>query len=122
MPLLISRWSQSRSIPRGLMSSEWPTSTKMGASMPPKEKLKVTQLRYPINPGKVVGSMGVYIFNADVLIPVLLIDAEDPKSTHDFGKDIIPKMVDDYRGGAGGRPRIRRRSRGAGLRCAGQNY
>ena len=41
--------------------------------------------------------MGVYLFNADVLIPVLLKDAEDPNSSHDFGKDILPKMVNDYR-------------------------
>ena len=41
--------------------------------------------------------MGVYLFNADVLIPVLLKDAENQKSSHDFGKDILPKMVDDYR-------------------------
>ena len=41
--------------------------------------------------------MGVYLFNADVLIPVLLKDAENPQSSHDFGKDILPKMVDDYR-------------------------
>ena len=62
-----------------------------------QEKPKVTTLRSPWNPEKVAGSMGVYIFNADVLIPVLLKDAEDPQSTHDFGKDILPKMVDDYR-------------------------
>jgi len=42
-------------------------------------------------------SMGVYLFNTDVLIPVLLKDAEDPASNHDFGKDILPKMVDEYR-------------------------
>jgi glucose-1-phosphate adenylyltransferase len=41
--------------------------------------------------------MGVYLFNTDVLIPVLLKDAEDPTSSHDFGKDILPKMVDDYK-------------------------
>ena len=62
-----------------------------------EEKPKVTQLRYPLNPSKVAGSMGVYLFNADVLIPVLLKDAENPQSSHDFGKDILPKMVDDYR-------------------------
>jgi glucose-1-phosphate adenylyltransferase len=32
-----------------------------------------------------------------VLIPILLKDAEDEHSSHDFGKDILPKMVDDYR-------------------------
>ena len=62
-----------------------------------QEKPKVTRLRSPLNPEKIAGSMGVYIFNADVLIPVLLKDAEDPDSSHDFGKDILPKMVDDYR-------------------------
>jgi glucose-1-phosphate adenylyltransferase len=41
--------------------------------------------------------MGVYIFNTDVLIPVLLKDAEDPNSRHDFGHNILPKMVDDYK-------------------------
>jgi len=62
-----------------------------------EEKPKKTKLRSPSNPNKVAGSMGVYLFNADVLIPVLLKDAEDQSSSHDFGKDILPKMVDDYR-------------------------
>src|SRR5208337_3699795 len=62
-----------------------------------EEKPKATRLRSPLNPEKVGGSMGVYLFNADVLIPVLLKDAENPQSSHDFGKDILPKMVDDYR-------------------------
>jgi glucose-1-phosphate adenylyltransferase len=62
-----------------------------------EEKPKTTQLRSALNPAKVSASMGVYLFNADVLIPVLLKDAEDTTSSHDFGKDILPKMVADYR-------------------------
>jgi glucose-1-phosphate adenylyltransferase len=62
-----------------------------------EEKPKTTGLRSPHNPEKVSGSMGIYIFNTDVLIPVLLKDAEDPNSSHDFGKDILPKMANDYR-------------------------
>lgn len=62
-----------------------------------QEKPKVTELRSPYNPKMVSASMGIYIFNTDVLIPVLLKDAEDPNSRHDFGHDILPKMVDDYR-------------------------
>jgi glucose-1-phosphate adenylyltransferase len=61
------------------------------------EKPKETELRSPYNPNKVSASMGIYLFNTDVLIPVLLKDAEDEQSSHDFGKDILPKMVDDYR-------------------------
>ncbi len=62
-----------------------------------QEKPKITTLRSPLNPEKVAASMGVYLFNADVLIPLLLKDAENPQSSHDFGKDILPKMVEDYR-------------------------
>ena len=62
-----------------------------------QEKPKQTELRSPFNPEKCFASMGIYLFNTDVLIPVLLKDAEDPNSSHDFGKDILPKMVNDYR-------------------------
>ena len=61
------------------------------------EKPRQTDIRSPYNPRMISGSMGVYLFNTDVLIPVLLKDAEDPTSSHDFGKDILPKMVDDYK-------------------------
>lgn len=62
-----------------------------------EEKPKKTATRSPFNPHMVSASMGVYLFNTDVLIPVLLKDAEDPDSSHDFGHDILPKMIDEYR-------------------------
>ncbi len=62
-----------------------------------EEKPQLTKIRSPFDPERVSGSMGIYIFNTDVLIPVLLKDAEDPNSSHDFGKDILPKMLDEYR-------------------------
>jgi glucose-1-phosphate adenylyltransferase len=62
-----------------------------------EEKPEHTDTRSPFNPRMVSGSMGVYLFNTDVLIPVLLKDAEDPTSSHDFGHDILPKMLDDYK-------------------------
>jgi glucose-1-phosphate adenylyltransferase len=42
--------------------------------------------------GQVLASMGIYIFDIDILAPVLEEDARQP-STHDFGKDIIPAML-----------------------------
>ncbi len=42
-------------------------------------------------------SMGVYIFNTQLLIPMLLADSEDPKSSHDFGKDILPRIISKNR-------------------------
>ena len=62
-----------------------------------QEKPKVTDLRSPYNPEMISASMGIYLFNTDVLIPALLKDAEDPNSRHDFGYNILPKMVDDYK-------------------------
>ncbi|MFZ3263125.1 MAG: glucose-1-phosphate adenylyltransferase [Terriglobales bacterium] len=61
------------------------------------EKPTETNLRSPYDPSKISASMGIYIFNTDVLIPVLLKDAENSQSSHDFGKDILPGMLDDYR-------------------------
>jgi glucose-1-phosphate adenylyltransferase len=62
-----------------------------------QEKPKKTDLRSPYNPNMISASMGVYLFNTDVLIPALLKDAEDAESRHDFGYNILPRMVDDYR-------------------------
>src|SRR5262245_15768782 len=39
-----------------------------------------------------LASMGVYIFDTDVLVRALEADAEQP-TTHDFGKDIIPALI-----------------------------
>ena len=62
-----------------------------------QEKPKKTDLRSPYNPQMISASMGVYLFNTDVLIPALLKDAEDMESRHDFGYNILPRMIDDYK-------------------------
>jgi glucose-1-phosphate adenylyltransferase len=62
-----------------------------------EEKPKTTKLRSPFNPQMVSGSMGVYLFNTDVLLPALLKDAEEPDSRHDFGHDILPKLLEEYK-------------------------
>lgn len=47
----------------------------------------------PAHPKSTLASMGVYIFKWDVLRDHLLEDAEKPFSSYDFGKDIIPLML-----------------------------
>lgn len=40
-------------------------------------------------------SMGIYVFRWEILKKYLVEDNEDPNSSNDFGKNIIPKMIDD---------------------------
>jgi glucose-1-phosphate adenylyltransferase len=47
----------------------------------------------PGQPDRCLVSMGIYLFKADFLYRELVRDAENPRSTHDFGKDIIPYLV-----------------------------
>ncbi|MER2494113.1 glucose-1-phosphate adenylyltransferase [Catenovulum sediminis] len=47
----------------------------------------------PGNPDVALISMGNYVFDPDVLYRVLKEDAQDPNSSHDFGKNIIPQLM-----------------------------
>lgn len=50
----------------------------------------------PAMPGddtQALASMGIYVFNADYLYQLLEEDLEIPGSSHDFGKDLLPKIV-----------------------------
>ena len=58
----------------------------------------------PVNPKPVPGkpdksfvSMGVYIFNTDTLVRNVIADAKDASSSHDFGKDVVPRMINNSR-------------------------
>jgi glucose-1-phosphate adenylyltransferase len=51
----------------------------------------------PGRPDRALASMGVYVFNADFLYEQLVRDHDDPNSSHDFGKDVIPHCVKRYR-------------------------
>jgi glucose-1-phosphate adenylyltransferase len=47
----------------------------------------------PAQPPSTLANMGVYLFNTDVLSAALLEDHEKPNSSHDFGKDILPELI-----------------------------
>jgi len=68
------------------------------------ERRVVGFLEKPNNPpsmpgrdGWCLGSMGVYVFNAEFLMEQLIRDADAPHSSHDFGKDIIPHVISRHR-------------------------
>ena len=49
----------------------------------------------PLIPMNTLASMGLYIFNKKILLDVLTSDAADIRSQHDFGKTILPKLVNN---------------------------
>lgn len=60
------------------------------------EDLRITEFEEkPPHPKSNLASMGVYIFSWPVLKKYLIRDEEDPGSSKDFGKDVIPSMLAD---------------------------
>ena len=49
----------------------------------------------PTHPDSNLASMGIYIFSTELLLQALREDALDQQSTHDFGKDVIPRLLED---------------------------
>ena len=49
----------------------------------------------PGRPEEALASMGIYVFDRESLFKVLEEDEQDPDSSRDFGKDIVPKLVGD---------------------------
>jgi glucose-1-phosphate adenylyltransferase len=49
----------------------------------------------PGSPGQALASMGIYVFNTDVMYELLFQDAARKEaSAHDFGRDVIPRMIE----------------------------
>lgn len=51
----------------------------------------------PDNPGRALASMGIYVFSIDLLCRELERDAQDATSSHDFGKDLLPRLIHTHR-------------------------
>jgi glucose-1-phosphate adenylyltransferase len=49
------------------------------------------------DPSMISASMGVYVFNTEALLRALREDAQDAGSSHDFGKDVIPRQLEKSR-------------------------
>ncbi len=50
----------------------------------------------PGKPGVCMASMGNYIFNTEFLYEQVIKDADTPGTQHDFGRNVIPAIIDDY--------------------------
>jgi glucose-1-phosphate adenylyltransferase len=51
----------------------------------------------PGNPNKALASMGIYVFSRDFLFQQLELDRQMADSSHDFGKDIIPRVIQSHK-------------------------
>ena len=75
----------------------WEEASRFGL-MVTDEQDRITQFQEkPKEPASNLASMGIYIFNWDVLKKYLEEDEQDPASENDFGKNIIPAMLRDGR-------------------------
>lgn len=80
----------------GVFEVPWDEAPRFGIMNTDKETGKIVEFEEkPANPKSNLASMGIYIFTADVLIKYLEEDGVNENSSHDFGKDIIPKMLGD---------------------------
>ena len=57
------------------------------------EKPQKDEPTIPGDPNRCLASMGIYIFNSDYLYDLFEEDIVNKASSHDFGKDIIPRIV-----------------------------
>lgn len=76
-----------------VMPVPWEEAHRFGV-MTTDEQQRITEFaEKPKHPASNLASMGIYLFNWDFLKQHLIADAADPHSSHDFGKDLIPKML-----------------------------
>lgn len=76
-----------------VMEVDWDEASRFGI-MNTDENDTITEFEEkPENPKSNLASMGIYIFNWDVLRKALIEDYKNQESSYDFGKDIIPKLL-----------------------------
>ena len=84
---------QNADVTIGTLNVSREEATRMGI-LAIDEKSKVTQfVEKPADPPGTLASMGIYVFGLKTLGQMLTEDAKRRDSSHDFGKDIIPRMV-----------------------------
>jgi glucose-1-phosphate adenylyltransferase len=80
-----------------VMEVPWDEAGRFGL-MVTDENDKITEFQEkPKEPKSNLASMGIYIFNWDILKKYLIEDENDPNSENDFGNNIIPNLLRDNR-------------------------
>lgn len=76
----------------------WEEASRFGIMTADDEGKIVKFTEKPKEPDSNLASMGIYIFSWKSLRKALLEDHENKESSHDFGKDLIPKMLNEGKG------------------------
>ena len=76
-----------------VMPVPWEEASRFGIITQDEDERIQKFTEKPNKPDSNLASMGIYIFNAQLLVEALSEDAIDQQSEHDFGKDIIPKLL-----------------------------
>ena len=80
-----------------VMEVPWEEASRFGLMVTDSND-KITEFQEkPKEPKSNLASMGIYIFNWDILKKYLVEDENDPESENDFGKNIIPNLLKDGR-------------------------
>ncbi|MEH7374641.1 MULTISPECIES: glucose-1-phosphate adenylyltransferase [Bacillaceae] len=78
-----------------LIEVPWNEASRFGI-MDTDEELRIVDFdEKPANPKNNLASMGIYIFNWNILKEYLEMDDRVPESSHDFGKDVIPMLLEE---------------------------
>lgn len=78
-----------------LIEVPWVEASRFGI-MNTNEDMRVVEFEEkPANPKNNLASMGIYIFSWNILKEYLEMDARNSKSSHDFGKDVIPMLLEE---------------------------
>lgn len=78
-----------------VMPVPWEEASRFGIITTDEEGRITKFTEKPKKPDSNLASMGIYIFTTDLLLATLREDAVDQTSEHDFGKNIIPKLLED---------------------------
>ena len=77
------------------MEVPWDEASRFGLMVTDDEDRIVEFQEKPKEPKSNLASMGIYIFNWDVLDKYLTEDEANPESSNDFGNDILPALLRD---------------------------
>ena len=78
-----------------VMEVPWEDCSRFGIINVDKDNFVVEFDEKPENPKNNMASMGIYVFTWSILREYLLKDGQDKESDHDFGKNILPRMLEE---------------------------